>query len=447
MKKKREKTVRLNQLDFQFFALENVVTAFTQVVTVRFKEKHTPSEIKSAIRYMLTIYPRLRSVVEPTLLSYRICVIDENDTRLETLFDDSFKVKRNLKHDSEAYVDYRRGLFNESFSLEHGLPIKIRYIPDDPRPVLLLSIHHIACDGMGWIHLVNSLVSHLNGNHPPVVLLENSSLKPALFEKSFYKIPLQIYQSYKILRNDIRQQKGYKIIRASTTSAKYFSPSNIYQQHLKVDFSSVIAKSKKLNCSITVLLLTALSMAFMKRRSGDGGNVVGTILSLDSRPYFREHKPIFGNYALTSMIWARKYDQGEPAKIIDAIDKQVKRSLLRLKNKEIIVSMLVEKLYTMVGKKYYAWGAKAAKKRGLIPMTCAVSNLGNLNGMNSYGGKAQVCEAIATVPHPNGLFITMSGMDGRLNLNFSYPEAEFERKEIIELKQFFEIELGELLKI
>jgi hypothetical protein len=88
-----------------------------------------------------------------------------------------------------------------------------------------------------------------------------------------------------------------------------------------------------------------------------------------------------------------------------------------------------------------------AKKRGLLSMTCALSNLGNLNRLNSHGEKAQVCEAIATVPHPQGLFITVSGIDGRLNTNFTFQESEFTVSEMEEIIGSFEDELLQLCNI
>jgi len=77
-------------------------------------------------------------------------------------------------------------------------------------------------------------------------------------------------------------------------------------------------------------------------------------------------------------------------------------------------------------------------------MTCAFSNLGNLDNLNSHGEKAQVCEAIATVAAPN-LFISTSVLDGKINTIFSFPEAEFTEKEVGKIIQSFEHELGELL--
>jgi len=183
----KRKLIKLSYLDFVLNALGDVLISLGIVVTIRFRTVHSPQEIRDAMRYMLSIYPRLRSLVEPTLFSYKLRIFDDNDKQLEVLFNHAFRVKRNLLHNSGEYLQYRSELLNESFPLEQAIPIKIRYLPDDPMPVLLISIHHVACDGMSWIHMVGSLICYLNGKTPPFVPLDNPSVIPALLIRPFRK--------------------------------------------------------------------------------------------------------------------------------------------------------------------------------------------------------------------------------------------------------------------
>lgn len=428
------------------FSIDNVITAQTQLLTFRFKENHDVEEIREAMRYMFSIYPKLRSVVEPTLFSYRFRVLDDNSRELEVLFNDAFRVVRNMQYNSKEYIEYRRNLINEPFSLEQGLPIKIRYIPDDPTPVLLLSMHHIACDGVGWFHMENSLLKYLNGKHPPEIPIDNPSLLPALLNKPYYTAPMQLYRSFKIFRDSQRKNKGHVIIPASSRPTDFFGPVGVHQHFLTHDLKKLKSKSKEIGYSINVLHLTALTMALSRGPGKDKGNVVGIMVSMDLRTNFEEKKPVFGNYVVEFMVRTPKKYWDNPKEILHTIDEQLKLNMQRVKNKEIVFPLFVDKLFTLVGKKNYARGARQVKKKGLLQTSCAFSTLGNIDFINSHGTKAQVCETMSIVPQ-HCLFVTSSSLDGKTNTNVSYPEDEFAHDDILEFIKRYEQAMGELLTL
>ncbi len=57
---KKNTLIKLSFHDLKYLACEEVFPAMTNFVTCRFKTKHSAEEIRDAVRYMLTIYPRLR---------------------------------------------------------------------------------------------------------------------------------------------------------------------------------------------------------------------------------------------------------------------------------------------------------------------------------------------------------------------------------------------------
>ncbi|MBN1187525.1 MAG: hypothetical protein JXB49_34935 [Bacteroidales bacterium] len=445
--KKNHYISKLNKNDFLMFALDNVITSLGQVLTFRFTEKHSTEEIRSATRFMLTIYPRLRSIVEPTLLSYRLRIIDDNNRKLNVLFNDAFRVKNNLLYESEEFVDYRRNLLNEPFSLQQGLPIKIHYIPDDPKPVLLLSIHHMICDGISWYHLGNSLLSYLNGNKPPSVPLESHSQLPALLRKPYYGIPIKIYKSFIQLREDMRMNKGLKVISASSRPVDFFGPSDMSIHLLSYDFNSVKMKAKELNVfSVNVLMITALAMAISQGPGKDNGDVIAIPFSIDLRQFFDKQPPVFGNYVSTFWLRIHKKYLDNPKQILEVVKTQFYQNIKRFKDNTMLVPMTFEKFQTLVGTKYYALGAKIAFKKGLISMSCNFSTLGSLDMFNSHGTRAKVCECMSGCPQ-HGLFMFYATIDNKFFIGFTYPEAEFTRKEIDHLIKLYEIALGQLLQI
>lgn len=443
---KKNTLLKLSFHDLKYLACEEVFPAMTNFVTCRFKTKHSVEEIRNAVRYMLTIYPRLRSIIEPTLFSYKLRILEDNDRRLDVYFNDSFRVKYNLLHDSKEHLEYRRTILNDSFSLEQGLPIKIRYLPDDPNPILYLSIQHVVGDGMSLIHIVNSLLLYLNGNKPPVVPLDDPNLLPTMAKRPYKTLFQQTARSFKVFREDLRK-RNFVTINPSLRPSDYFGPVDMHQHVLSFSYTDIKSKSKSLRCSYTVLILAAFSMAICRRQKKDRrGSIVWVNFGVNLRPFYEGKHPVFGNYALQIPLIAHNKHMGNPHQMINEIKEQAKLITSRLKGKEYLFPMLLEKLLTMGGKKYFAMFFRMAKPKGLMPMSYAFTSGGILDKLNSHGTKAQVCSVSSIVPQ-HGLFFTIAIIDGKINTNISFPEAEYTRDDILDLIQSFEHELGNLLEL
>jgi NRPS condensation-like uncharacterized protein len=438
-------TFGMNSIDFLFFSQEDVVTSQGLCSSMRFKTRHSVDEIREAMRYMLTIYPRLRSIAEPTMFSYRMRIIDDSDPKVDILFNEAFKVKYGMLCDTGDFLKYRRDFFNEPFGLQQAFPIKIRYIPDDPSPVLFISVHHMIYDGTGWIHLLNSLMSYLNGIKPPMQSADEPSLIKGFLERPFYKIPQQILNSLKSKEQGKKEKDRKTIIHASTRPVNFYGPMDMHIQKLSHDLSAILAGAKRLNCSMTVLILTALSMALDRRGVGD--HLIWIEMPIDLRPYLiSEREPIFGNYVMAPVIKVDMSQNPTPPAIVETIKNQTNQYINTLEKKGILPLLLSVKLTTFMGKKVYSWTARVLKERGIIKKTCLFSNVGNLDSLNRHGGKSQVVEAgCGTSSH--ALLLTLNSLDNAINITFSYQEAEFIREEIIGIMERTDRSMAALLDI
>lgn len=224
-----------------------------QAVTLRFKTTHSVEEVREAARYMLAMYPRLRSIIVPTLFSYRMMILDNEDSRVNVLFNEAFQVRRNMIFGTEDFFQYRHGLVNEPCLLDNRLGIKFHYLPDDPTHALIIVLNHVTGDGMSQALIIDSLMAYLNGKSPELLPLDDSSMKPALFEKSYFRIPIQLWKSYRILREESRKNKNDKIISVSDTHTDYFGPVNSYSQPFSFGIKPIMAKSKELGYSVPSL--------------------------------------------------------------------------------------------------------------------------------------------------------------------------------------------------
>lgn len=184
--------LKLNKSERLFLAVEDIAPSVVQLITVRFETTHSSEEIKSALLHMLDLYPRLRAIIEPTLISYRLKII-KDDYHLQSLFEDAFRVESGLIFDSKEYINFRRNLLNESFTLQHSLPIKIRYLPEEN--ILFIALHHTTCDGSSWLHMTSSILAYLNEKETTPIPMDNPSMAPGIFKTPYITAPRQLYDS------------------------------------------------------------------------------------------------------------------------------------------------------------------------------------------------------------------------------------------------------------
>jgi hypothetical protein len=88
---------KLNYVDFIFLVWEDIVPSQSQLIPIRFTSTVDSHAIRNATRYLLSIYPRLRSIVEPGRFCHHLLIYRDDDPELEALFDRAFRVKHNLQ--------------------------------------------------------------------------------------------------------------------------------------------------------------------------------------------------------------------------------------------------------------------------------------------------------------------------------------------------------------
>lgn len=432
---------KLNLLEFHFLAMET-----TNLGALRFKERHGVEEIRQAVRYGLSIFPRLRTILEPTLCSYRLRVLDDADPRLATLFDDAFHVRHGMVYGSPEYFEYWTGIFNRAFALQKELPVSFHYLPDDDEPVLLMSFNHMLVDGVGSVFLVSIVLEYLNGKRHDVFPLDNPSLAPALLQTPLTKVPAQLYRSYKIFAAEARQARGEKIVPLSRRPVNFIAQNNAIYHMLTADLVTLKAKTKALDCTITVFLLTALVMAISRGPGRDKGDVVAVPVQVDLRHMFGDKPPLIGNFFSPPVVRVHRRHWEDPRAMIAAIKHQMHMRRAQIANREIIFPALLGKLNTLLGAKLYAWICRRQKGRLPVARSCIFSNPGSVDILNQDGARAQV-RFIEAATMPDSVLVSAFSCDGRFRLGFCYPMAEFTRDEMQQFIQSYEQAVEELLQL
>jgi len=445
MKNKTE-TIRLNLIDFLHLATNEVYLSHGNLLTVRFKEMHSIEEIRNALRYMLTIYPKMRSIVQPTFLSYKLMIISDDDPRLEILFNNAFRVIRGIQYDSPEFIDIRKFLYNEPFSIEQNIPVKFYYFPDDQNPLLLMSLHHVITDGSGWIHMIGSMMSYLNGKKPQTIPIDKPSLMPAIMGKQLSKIPRQLLNSYKFALSSSKEHKGETFIPASLHPKYFVGPLDLHHQSLKHGLNEIKYKTREFGCSLNTFMLTAIALTMSRGPGRNCGNTIGIGVPIDLRPYFPGTPPIFGNYLTGIEVRITRPNWDNPKAILNEINVQMSTFMSLIKQKEMIIPNLFLEIPIILGKKNYGRIIRSLIDKGITKRTCGVSNIGNIDHLNSYGTKAQVIDAISTAPS-QAVLIVINSIGNVLNIKVSFQEAEFSRQEILILIRDLELAIEELLNL
>ncbi len=442
-KKEEPRRISLNYADFIYMTMEDVNLAQGNLLILRFKEKHPVEDIREAMRNLITLYPRLRSLLEPTLFSYQLRILDDHDERIDLFFNNAFRVIPQVRYNSQEFLSARRNFYNEPFSLLQTIPLKVCYFPDDPTPVLMLSVHHVVGDGSACVHMTGSLMAYLNGKKPEPIPVDNPSLVPALMNYPWYKVPSQFYRSFQILMQDSKLAPKGRFIPATDKPVNFFGPVDIHADVLRQDLSLIRARAKELGVSITTVILTALTISLTRNRNAPG-DIAGIIVSVNLRPFFPGKKPIIGNFITGFMIKLPRAIWEDPLAMLNEVQSQMTHKLGRIENKQNMVSGLSAKMSTLIGKKNYARVIRMAKQVGILSKTGALANLGSVDSLNSYGTKAQICEFLGSGPS-HGLFVSINTLENKVFVSYTYQEAEFTRDEVQSLMIRFEESLGGIL--
>ncbi len=442
---KKTKYVKLNRSDF-LLLFSNDVVPMNQVVTMRFKTKQSVDEVRNAARYMLSMYPRLRGIIVPTLFSYRLQILDDHDPRMDIFFNDAFRVRRHLQFGTEEFDRYRHDVLNEPSLLENRLGIQFHFLPDDPNPDLIVSLNHVIGDGMSQMMVINSLLEYLNGKRPALLPLDNPSMKPVLLDKNPLKIPLQLLKSYILQRKDSKKNKEDKIIEMTKSPADFFTTVNAYNMPFRFGIKPIQSKAKELGFNVFILTSAALALSFLRHTSEDRGDTVGINASFDLRPYFGETRPVIGNYLRATMLRAHRKYFDKPLELMKDLQAQMDAYRIRLEKKEILFTWMMEELQKVAGRKMCAQFLRGAKRNKLFRVTCQFTTIGRLDFLNAHGENAQLCGYVPATAH-FGLFLGMSPLDGVLQSFCGCQESDYTPDEIKAIYANFEDELQRLMDL
>lgn len=427
----------LNRSERIYWALEGPMGSMVQVSGIRFDGPVAPDAVRSALRRVIRAYPRLRAVIEPTLFSYVLRVLADED--IEPLMDESFAVAKGVTADLPSLEAYTKQLLNEPFALERGLPVRARLVEDAHSPVLFVVFHHVVCDGRSLIGALAGLVRLLNGMPIEDTALDPPSMIPALVPRGFFAKLASLFRSFGIARAEARRMRAHSIVKLGGKRHARFSGYDVRLRRLPVAVADLTRAAEKLGCTVTALVAGALAQAFGEGTKRDGKNAIAIRLSVDLRKYFEKGKrPVFGNYVATMNVLTTELTASPAA--VD-IDRQMREGLERFDKKLMSYPFLMGELMMRVGRKLVARAiAKQKRNDTLNPMTCLYSSLGGVDALTPKGAKLRVVEFIGTAPNI-GPFLISSHTEDTMTVAFSYLRDEATDEEVYAILERLETAL------
>jgi len=443
---RRRETIPLNHVDYLWLVLEDLMPSMGQIITLRFKTRHGVGEMAAALRHMMRIYPRLRHLVRPVLCTYRLEIL--NDTEIDGYFQGIFTVETGVPYESDAFMHRRKLFLNRGFDLERELPLRALYFPDHDNPTLLLSLHHITCDGMGWRHLVDSLMAFLNGKTMMPLSVEDNRIYSSFLERPLSRVPRQLFRAWKNNRENVmRSRQGKPFVYSLKNAYPVFGPTDMHEQDLSSGLVVLKEASRRYGCTITVLLMAALALTMEELDSSNqGGDTAHVHFLIDLRPFMKQPAPVFGNYIISGLVRVHKAIFSDHRALVNAVKEQLRYNLEQAEKKNIIIPILINSLIKVVGRRLSVYIARIIEKKGMLSFAYVFSNMGNLGSLNRHGPGAVLKSANATVSQ-QGIFFVTSCIGNTMNMVFSYPEREVSRKEIQYIIDVFEKHLKKLTEM
>ena len=400
--------LRLNRSERLDPALEGVAGAIAQVHVLRFGEPHAEAEIRAATRDLVRICPRLRTLVEPTLLGYRLRVLAEG-ARIDALCHQAFAVEPG-GGDPRSLQGLVDRLVNEPFDLERALPLRARLLTGGPLPILVLKSAPPGLRRTGDDRLLDALMARLNGLEAAPMPLDDPSMIPAI-------APAGVRSLWRLFRLHLEERslrKGTRALNLTKERGADFGPRGVRLHAVAADSAAVKAAATARGCSVTELLVAVLASSFARETGWDPRAPASVRLSLDLRPYFPPgRRPEIGNYVASFLVRLTEWAD------IDASTDQARaqmRGLGRFERREMGYPLLLAELAPwLLGRRLLGWCVRQLKRRGrLQPVTVHFSNLGNVDALNRHGTRAQLAEHASSPPRSAPTWAASALADGSI---------------------------------
>lgn len=379
-----------------YWAGEGYLGPISLPFLLRFDQPLDEPLVRQTLRELTRAFPRMRSAIVPTALTYKMRILDD-DRSVDQLFDDCYRVEHSVDPASRQALEAFHGRFmNEPMSLERGLPWRARFFPHATEPALILSVHHIVGDGRSMVQMLCAILGRLNGQPIAPCKLDSPSMVPAVTPRQWWQWPGSVARWWRDTRAEKQAQRGERVVMLEQGGSDRYTTSTVRYHELPCPAETMRTLAKAHGTTVNTLMMAMVANTFLEIGHPDAPagprSVAALRTSVDLRRYFPDGKgPEFGNFVSVFTVRARQ--QASLAAQIASLEAQAKAALARFERRDFALPLSFYEALPWLGRTLYSHLiVQSRAKRSLPKLSCHLSNLGSAEFINPKGASVRLAE-------------------------------------------------------
>jgi hypothetical protein len=440
--------VPLNRTEFGYAAIEGLAGTMLMPTLVRFSAPVSVAEIRAVLRQVVTAYPKLRAVLEPGLHRYHFRIFPEGPL-IDQMFEQAFKVQPWVDIDDPVALEaWHRELVNEQVPLEHGLCVRMRFVPHPQRPVLIFAVPHLITDGMTKVHLLKQILRGLNGLPVEPMPVEAPSMIGAIAPERWWQWPTQMWRARKHKLAESKLLRTLHVQQVPTQLGPHYTSTALRHHEASTSTTLVRQAARRLGVSLNTFLVASIAQTFLEQAPDDPLAAAVIRISVDLRKYYPAsagHGPLWGNHVGAYLV-IETGGQKSVAERVRSVDACVKEGLARYARREMCWTYLFEELTPLLGRTLVGHIGTQLKRAHRFPkISCHATTLGNVSDINPPDARVGVDTVFVTVNSISPLPV-LAEKDGRLFLPTSWQLAETSVADMADFHRRFDAVLARMVE-
>lgn len=437
--------IPLNRSEHMYWAAEGYFGPINQPYILRFDGPVDTELVRQTMRELATNFPRLRGVVEPTPLSYRLRILPDGE-EVDQLFADAFRVQQGVDASSrEALEAFHNQFMNESISVERGMGWRARLIQHPTQPAMMFSVNHILGDGRSMVQMLCAIMARLSGEPMKLCKMDSPSMLPATMPHKWWQWPSTFLRAWRNSRADKQAASGLNIFTLTRRKATRCTTAAVSYHELPCPTDTMRGLAKAHGTTVNTLLTAVVANTFLALAKDDPKAAAALRISVDLRRYYPEgESPEFGNYVYSFTALGRR--QATLKAQIHSLETQVKDHLGRFERREYAPELLLLELLPLLGRNLYSHFIARSKAKGsLAPLSCHLTNLGNAEFINPKGAGIRLQELWPTTLSPAFLIVATS-LNGKQCLTLVSQNCDIPPDMIAAFRSELDAQIHHLMK-
>lgn len=430
----------LNRTEFGYAAIEGLAGTMLLVAQVRLSGPVSVDKVRGVLRQLVTAYPKMRAILAPGLHRYRFRILPEGPL-IDQMFDHAFKVQPWIDlDDAQTLEAWHRELVNEQVPLEHGLCVRMRFVPHPTRPALIFAVHHIIADGMTMVHLLKQIMRGLNDQPIAPMPIEAPSMLGAVAPDVWWQWPGKVWQAMRHKQAESRLLASVNVQQVPTRLGEHYSCTGMRHHEMSTSTDQMRLAARKLGVSVNTFVVSALAQTFLAQAPDDPKAAAVIRLSVDLRKYYPAsagHGPLWGNHVGACLVIEQGAHKSAQERV-RSVDASIKEKLDRYARREMCWTYLWEELMPWLGRTAIGHiGTKLQRAHRFPKISCHATSFGHVGAIDEPHAALRVDGVYVSVNSVAPLPLLLE-KDGRLFAPTSWQLAETSMAEMADFHRRFD---------